>query len=78
MVTTMTLTTQTTTYRDYTPTQAVQAFIRRHGLRVLPLDLPSEPPFLRLFFPPHQGHLEQAALERLGETRGGVCEEVTQ
>jgi len=72
----MVTTTIPTTYRDYTPTRAVRAFIHRHGLRAIPFDQPNEPPFVRLFFPPHQAHLEQAALERLGETRGGVCENV--
>jgi hypothetical protein len=67
-----TLTPTATTYRDYSPTRAVQAFIHCHGLQAIPLSLPNEPPFLRVFFPPHQGHLERAALERLGETRGGV------
>jgi len=74
----MTTTTLITTYRDYTPTEMVRAFICHHGLRVLPFDQPNEPPFLRLFFPPHQVHLERAAVERLGETRGGVCEEGAQ
>ena len=71
----VTTTTPTTTYLDYTPTESVRAFIRAHALRALPFDQPNEPPFVRLFFPPHQGHLEQAALERLGKTRGGMCED---
>jgi len=75
-MTTTTLTTQTTTYRDYTPTHAVQSFIHDHGLLAITFHLPSEPTFVRVYFQAHQGHLEQAALERLGETRGGVCESV--
>ena len=74
----VTATLTTTTYRDYTPTRAVRAFIRAHNLLAIPFDQPNEPPFLRLFFPPHRGHLERAAVQEFGETRGGVCEEVTQ
>jgi len=72
----MVMTMTPTTYRDYTPTEAVKTFIHDHALLAITFHLPNEPRFVRVYFSPDQAYLEQAALERLGETRGGVCENV--